>query len=86
MVTEPTDESPRIYSITSRVSRATFPEKSQAAHKEKIDDYRRWNLKLKWGLKTHLQLPIIAVGAVKDNEMKIFRNFNNTSIPFLSSG
>ncbi len=40
-------------------------------NKEKIDDYRRWNLKLKlkWGPKTHLQLPLIAIGI--DNEMKI---------------
>ncbi len=44
-------------------------------NKEKIDDYRRWNLKLKlkWGPKTHLQLPIITIGAVKENEMKIFK-------------
>ncbi len=42
-------------------------------NKEEID-YRRWNLKLKlkWGPKTHLQLPIIATAAVKDNRMKIF--------------
>ncbi len=35
----------------------------------------RWPLamKLKWGSKTHLQLPIIATGAAKDNEMKIFK-------------
>ncbi len=26
----------------------------------------------KWDPKTHLQLPIIAIGAVKDNKMKIF--------------
>ncbi len=30
-------------------------------------------LELKWGPKTHLQLPIIAIGAAKDNEMKIFQ-------------
>ncbi len=29
-------------------------------------------LKVKWGPETHLQLPIIAIGAAKDNEMKIF--------------
>ncbi len=44
------------------------------ANKEKIDDSRRWNLKLKlkWGPKTDLQLLIIAIGAAKDNKMKIF--------------
>ncbi len=31
-----------------------------------------WHLKLKWGPKTHLQLPLITIGAVKDNEMIIF--------------
>ncbi len=30
-------------------------------------------LKLKWGPKTHLQLPIIAIGAEKNNNMKIFK-------------
>ncbi len=29
-------------------------------------------MKLKRGPKTHLHLQIIAIGAVKDNEMKIF--------------
>ncbi len=29
-------------------------------------------LKLKWGPKTHLQSPIIAIGAAKENETKIF--------------
>ncbi len=41
-------------------------------NKEKIDDYRRWNLKLKWRPEAHLQLQIITVGAAKDNKMKIF--------------
>ncbi len=43
-------------------------------NKEKVDDYRRGNLKVKlrWGQKTDLQLPIIARGAVKDFKMKIF--------------
>ncbi len=33
-------------------------------NKVKIDGYRQWNLKLKlkWGPKTHTQLPIIAIG------------------------
>ncbi len=44
-------------------------------NKEKVNDYRRWNLKLKLkrGPKTHLQLPIITIGAAKDNKMKIFQ-------------
>ncbi len=43
-------------------------------NKEKTDNYRRWNLKLKlkWGPRTHLQLLIITIGAAKDNELKIF--------------
>ncbi len=44
-------------------------------NKEKMEDYRWWNLKLKlnWGPKTYLQLQLIAIGAAKDNEMKIFK-------------
>ncbi len=39
-------------------------------------DDETWNLKLKWGPKTHPQLPIIAISAAKDNEMKIFEIIN----------
>ncbi len=41
-------------------------------HKEKVDDYRPWNLwseVQKYTCKTH---PLIATGAAKDNKMKIF--------------
>ncbi len=43
-------------------------------NKEKIKDYRWWSLKLKlkWGPKTCMQLPLITIGATKDNKMKIF--------------
>ncbi len=34
-------------------------------------------LKLKWGPKTHLQLPLIATAAVEDSKMKIFYNLYN---------
>ncbi len=38
-----------------------------------ITDDETWNLKLKWGPKnTHLQLPLIAIGVAKDNEINIF--------------
>ncbi len=36
----------------------------------------------KWGSKTHLQLLIIAIGAAKDNEMKIFEIVTLSLIPF----
>ncbi len=37
-------------------------------------------LKLKWGPKTHLQLPIIVIGAAKNYEMKIFEIITKSHI------
>ncbi len=35
-------------------------------------DDETWEVKLKWGPKTHLQLQTVAIGTAKDNEKKIF--------------